>query len=540
MLPHRPVSPSHSGRRRLARPALGLAVLIGAGLAATPADVTAAPAPLAPLNSCVKADNGDPTLQGFTFSPAAVNVTSASKTVTFTVSATDTGGPGAASGINYGFVSLSSPDFRRSAYSSLKKNAAGNWVSTVTIPRWTHGGTWKVNTLSLGDKDGNYAYWSGSDLAGLGYPTALPVTATADDTAPKLTAFTLSPRSVDTRTAARTVTLTAKATDSQSGIAQIFASASEPGTSHRSYASLTKVRGTASTYRGKLTVQRWQTNGTWHVDSVQLSDKVGNNVSRTYAQLGTAGFRRTLGVVSGTDTSKPTATSFARTPSSVDVRTSNKSVTVTVHAKDTGSGVGYAYATFSTGSGPSAYVSMRRVSGTAKNGVWKGTGTVLRCSATTGTWKGQLVMVDLASNQRMYDASALAAKSWPSSLAVQAGDHLVPSVDGPSGVGPAENIVLTFDEAVNGINADSATLRHYDYPDSGPILPGTWTCATGTGAATSCATGDVRTATFDPTADLTESDNYVLELNPEHQLAVTDLAGNPFNRQQVYVFVSAP
>ena len=52
-------------------------------------------------------------------------------------------------------------------------------------------------------------------------------------------------------------------------------------------------------------------------------------------------------MVSGTDTSKPTATSFARTPASVDVRTSNKSVTVTVHAKDTGSGIGYAYATFS-------------------------------------------------------------------------------------------------------------------------------------------------------------------------------------------------
>ena len=442
--------------------------------------------------------------------------------------------------ISYGFVSLSSPDFARSAYGNLKKNAAGKWVATVAIPRWTHGGTWKVNTLSLGDKDGNYAYWSSTDLDGLGFPTTLPVTATPDDTAPKLTGFTLSPRSVDTRSATRTVTVTANATDGQSGIAQIFASASEPGTSHRSYASLTKVSGTTSTYRGKMTIQRWQTNGTWHVDYVQLSDKVGNSNTQSYTQLGTAGFRRTFGVVSGTDTSKPTATSFARTPASVDVRTANKSVTVTVHAKDTGSGLGYAYATFSNASGATAYVSMRLISGTTKNGVWKGTGTILRCSAFPGTWSARLVMGDLAGNQRMYEPSALAAKSWPSKLTVQAGDHIPPTVDGPSSVGPTDNIVLTFNEAVNGINADSVTLRRYDYPDSGPILPGTWTCATATGAATSCATGSVRKATFDPTADLTEFETYVMELNPEHQLAVTDLAGNPFDREQLYLSVFTP
>ena len=45
----------------------------------------------------------------------------------------------------------------------------------------------------------------------------------------------------------------------------------------------------------------------------------------------------------------------------------------------------------------------------------------------------------------------------------------------------------------------------------------------------------MRKATFDPTADLTEFETYVMELNPEHQLAVTDLAGNPFDREQLYL-----
>ena len=35
-------------------------------------------------------------------------------------------------------------------------------------------------------------------------------------------------------------------------------------------------------------------------------------------------------------------------------------------------------------------------------------------------------MGDLAGNQRVYAASALAAKSWPSKLTVQAGDHRHP------------------------------------------------------------------------------------------------------------------
>jgi hypothetical protein len=29
-----------------------------------------------------------------------------------------------------------------------------------------------------------------------------------------------------------------------------------------------------------------------------------------------------------------------------------------------------------------------------------------------------------------------------------------------------------------------------------------------------------------------------MELNPEHQLAVTDLAGNPFRRDRVFLFTS--
>lgn len=528
---------SHSPARlrRIGAPGLA-AALVTVGLVATDS-VDAAPA-AAPVSSCVSTDNGDPTLSSLAFTPSTVDVTSGAKTVAFTVGATDTGGPGAASGIGSAYLSLYSPDFQRSAFVTLKKNTAGSWVGNATIPRWTHSGAWKVNYLSVSDKAGQSRYWNTNELTALGFPTTLDVTATPDDTAPNLNAFTFTPGAVDTRTSARTVTFTAKATDGQSGIASLYVSASEPSTNHRGFAVLSKVAGTASTYRGRMTIQRWMTNGTWHVDSVSTNDRAGNYRSWTYAQLGTAGFKRNLTVVSGSDSSKPTLASFARTPASVDVRTSNKSVTATLRAKDTGAGVSYVAVSFSGPNGFATSLAMRRVSGSANNGVWKGTGTIARCRSSQGAWTARVFVVDLVGNQKEYTASALASKGWPSKVTVTAGDHVVPTVTGPSSVAPADDVTLQFNEAVNGITADSATLRVYDFPTPGPVLPGTWTCQEAGGGATSCTTGQVRTAVFNPTADLNPFENYVVELNPEHQLGVTDLAGNPFDRREVTFFTS--
>lgn len=299
MFLHRHVSQAQSGRRRRTRLALGLIVVVGAGLAATPSAGSAARAPLAPP-ACLTQDHGNPTLRGFRFSPGSVDVTGGSRTVTFTVAATDTGGPDAASGLRHGFVSLSSPDFARSAYGSLTKNLAGGWVATVVVPRWTHGGTWEVNTLSIGDRAGNYSSWSGRELADRGYPSTLPVAAHPDDRGPTLTDFRLAPHVVDTRARARAVTVSVRAADDRAGIAHVFVIASEPGTTHRSYVSLRRVSPTSSVYRGRMVVQRWQTTGTWHVDSVLLSDRVGNSTYRSYAQL--RGFRRSFRVLSGRDT----------------------------------------------------------------------------------------------------------------------------------------------------------------------------------------------------------------------------------------------
>ena len=193
MLFRRAASLPHSGLGDLdLRPALALVVVAaglagaaftGPGHATTSTTVTPAPARPVALAGRVP-DDGGPSLLDLRFSPGSVDVTSGGRDVTFTVAATDTGGHGKPSGIGYGFVSLSSADFARSAYTTLEQDSSGKWVGTVAIPRWTHGGAWRVNTLGLGDRHGNYEAWSGSELTRLGQPTTLRVRATPDDTAP--------------------------------------------------------------------------------------------------------------------------------------------------------------------------------------------------------------------------------------------------------------------------------------------------------------------------------------------------------------------
>jgi Bacterial Ig-like domain len=509
------------------------AVLAAALVAVTPA----VPAGAAPVTSCVSRDNGDPVLSALSFTPGSVNVTTGGKVVTATAQAADTGGPGAASGIGNFSVSFSSPNFADYAFISFAKNAAGDWVGKTTIPRWSTPGTWNMTSVSLSDKAGNYRYYGVTELTALGVDTTLEVTSTADTTPPSLAAFTFSPGSVNSTTGPKVVTVTAKANDSQSGVSYISVSASKGGTGAKSIgAYLTKVSGTVNTYRGKMTVPRWWTSGTWRVTTVYLIDRADNQRLYTYAQLGSLHFKRDLAVVSGTDTGLPNITSYSRTPGTVDVRTGNKSVAVTARLTDTKAGVSYAVVSFRSVNGFGAVAYLHRVSGTAANGVWKGTAVVSRCSSEAGSWQTSIDIADMAGNTRHLTPANVAAKGWPKAISVQAGDHRFPIATMPVtfDVPVAGPVNVTFNEAVNGIDSDNVVVREDTFPTPGPAIAGTWACLTGAGASTSCTTGQVRTASFTPTVPLDTNSYYQLTLNPEHRLGVTDLAGNPFDRRTLY------
>jgi hypothetical protein len=136
---------------------------------------------------------------------------------------------------------------------------------------------------------------------------------------------------------------------------------------------------------------------------------------------------------------------------------------------------------------------------------------------------------DAAGNWRTYESADLANLGGQSSIEVLAGDHVVGGASAEklsTGV-----VVVTFSEDVVGISTDSVDLyrgarfTRVVHSDRTPV-PGSWTCLDAAAATVDCLTGPVRTATFTPSTDARFN---TVELNPEHELAVRDLAGNPYD-----------
>jgi hypothetical protein len=239
-------------------------------------------------------------------------------------------------------------------------------------------------------------------------------------------------------------------------------------------------------------------------------------------------------VVSRTDVGRPQLKRFSVRPGSVDVRATDQTVTVTLRAVDSQSGV-RAVAAWFWGRQSGSEAAMRRVAGTSRHGIWAGTFRLPRCTAQAGILRARVELTDGFGRHRTYGRARLAARGWPSELAVAASDHSAPTAFVPFTVPATGPITVTFTEDVNGITSHSAAVHQalgdpeldVDPTTLGPALVGTWTCQTRDGAATDCETGQARTARFTPADPLAASSYYAVIVNPEFSLDVTDLAGNP-------------
>ena len=325
-----------------------------------------------------------------------------------------------------------------------------------------------------------------------GLPSGIEVISTPDRTRPRLTSFTVEPLSVDTRTHAQTVTFTATAADDLSGIGSVDFFGSMDGRSITNavdgdFVGLDPVVGTPGTFRGTIEVDRWVGSGTWRVKRLFVEDKVGNPAFYSSARLDELGFAHTLDVRSRTDTSRPEILEFAADPTAVDVQSADGDVTFTVRARDEGAGVTevFAFVGWATG-----WVRLDRASGTSHDGVWTGTVTVFRCQAATRNRRISIDVADGNRHHRGYTSTDLAANGWPSRLSVTAADHARPHARMPWRGGPDDHITVRFNEPVNGITTESATMRRVRGGQSdsyGPVRDGAWSCQDGDGAATAAS-----------------------------------------------------
>lgn len=504
---------------------LAAAVLAALPLGVLPAQAAPVAPAAVPLSACENPDNGDPTVTSVAISQGSVDTTSRFARVELTVTATDSGGPGAPSGVAGVTAALVGPDGTAVPEDALPmaETSPGTWRAGVVVPRGVRPGDYRPSLL-VTDAAGNTVGYGPGVRPVPGDPT-LAVASVADRAAPRLVSLRLGATRVGTRRRVARVPVTARVVDARAGVTRVLVGS---GSGRRGTFVLLKATSGSSLdgrWRGTMVVPRFLGSTTWRVTRVAVVDRVVN--VRTYGPRKLALLDRTrrvdraVQVRSRSDRQRPTAQPATFSASTIDVTGDDQQVVVRVRAADDRAGVaGVRLRLLDPGHSDGLVdTELRRVSGSRKDGVWEGAVTLSRCESVAGTWTAQLEVTDRADRVRQY-------LTGQPTLQVVAPDNLAPHVVRTSDA--SSRPVLDVDEDVTGITSESAVARA-QHDDT--TVAGTWTCTDAAGAPASCADGKVRRATFSPHPSFASVGPLSVVLNPEHSLGVTDLAGNVVGRR---------
>jgi hypothetical protein len=490
------------------------------------------PAVAEPLNRCAPTENGDPVLDSLTMGPQVVDARLASQQVVVTAQAHDTGGPGPRTGVRS--IEL----FLTNGRSFQMRYTGGHtWTATATVPRWSKSGRLAVDSAFVTDRadfpdrtpaddDGLYdvVYQSdeGHTWAEVAGDRDVEVLSDRDDTLPRITDVDLYPPTVDTRATAKYVYVTTRAFDGVSGVrdgrVDLYPRAAGPIGPLSVH--MRPLPGRHGLMRGRFLVPTRAGNEPWDIQGVTVRDNAGRRRTLTVGDLAAAGYPTRLGVTSGPlpPAGRAVLRSITVSPGQLDVRTGDASVTYRVRATNGPGLVQSVGFSFPFAAGIRGEPRARLVSGDRHDGVWSATVVVDGCRSQGGVLTPYVTAYDWASNDQ---------REGPS-IPVLAGDNTDPRAQGLSVVDG--DVVVPFSEDVNGISAASMRLT---YRVGGAPVAGSWTCSTAGGDPTDCLTGAARSARFAPDVALPNGQEYALVVNPEGNLGVTDLAGNPVPRQRV-------
>jgi len=503
-------APARHFVRTLSALVVGAAVIVGG----VTAPESAANAPAVPLSDCAETDNGNPVVTGISIEPKVVDARRSPVRLRIRITATDEGGPGPASGVAQ--VSLLLP--RANIPLSLADDGSWQAQPLVTPGQWQPGV--ERPAISVRDTAGNVRYVPSEQLPDYG----ITVLTRRDRAAPVLRTLRISRLAVDTTKRAGTVPVTARVTDNRSGVLSVLVRAVGSGFA------LTKLRRVSGgrldgLWRGDLRVSRWQRSGRLQLAAI-LKDRTRNRTLYGTRRLAAAGFPTHLAVTSKPDPTRAVVHSTSLTPTAVDVRAADATVTVDVHISDRQAPItgGNAWLLEPTSWRP-VRADMTLRSGSRRDGVWRAVLRVSRCRAVSGTWRAEAQLFGEGGNGRLLQRIG--------SVDVTASDTLPPRpTAGISADGRA--LTVAFDEPVTGVSDASALV--YTGTTEQPYLlnqrlDGRWTCQDIAAQPTDCAGTAVRWAEFAPAVPLRAGMGYEVRLNPEFTLDLRDLAGNPVDRQ---------
>jgi hypothetical protein len=385
-----------------------------------------------------------PVLGSLDFGPRSIDVTTDPEEVTFTMALSDD-----IAGVSSLNMSLRSPSGTEwlSGYSDGPLSGTiheGTWSCAVAVPPNAEPGTWVVASVQLADRANNYRSYDTGSLIQRGFPTELQVASARDVERPVLTAFDVSPRSVDVTAAPAQVACEVSATDAHtgSGVQSVLCGFRSPDDAPGPQCASTEPSsGDAydGTWTCAVTIPQFVESGAWRLSEVVIVDGANNLGDYGSAELEGMGYPTTIQVTSNHDVRPPDLVSFDFQPRSVDVLDHPASVTVEMKLVDALAGVlfvnyGFLSPSHFAGSGCTGDLPS---SGTVHDGTWTCLVTLPQGSEV-GSWVvSGLQVVDNVYNGAFYSAHDLEQLGFPTRFEVTAnpafrdsdGDGVVDSAD---------------------------------------------------------------------------------------------------------------
>jgi len=462
-----------------------LTMVLVAGCSSEPAGPERNPGPVFDLED---EDQTAPVLTALSFSPAAINTTAGSATVTVSYSVSDD-----LSGATSVCARFDSPSGAqvRSSCASFPAVVSHSGTIDLEFPPFGEAGTYTLEVYGVGDAVGNVRGYSTAELAAAGYPTELTVTSVQDNTAPVLSALGFSPAAINTTAGSATVTVSYSLTDDLSGATSICGRFDSPsGTQVRS-SCVAFPAATSHSGSFDLEFPPFGEAGTYTLEIYGLGDAVGNVRGYSTAALAAAGFPTELTVTSVQDLTAPVLTALGFSPTAINTTAGSATVTVSYAVTDDLSGATSICARFDSPSG--AQVRSSCVAFPAAAGHSGSIDIDFPQFGEGGTWLLEIYGVgDAAGNVRGYTTAELAAAGYPTELQVNQSEPVMLFLHGSGG--PANPPTLFLDDLAPA----GATPKYKDSPavnfaGGNPWKDiGTWSAAPALLGGTVTSLSDVR------------------------------------------------
>lgn len=270
--------------------------------------------------------------------------------------------------------------------------------------------------------------------------------------APVLASLSISPSSINTSSSSQTVKVSAEITSTSGFASGSVQFASHNGDELTERVAFSKVSGTANkgVWEAVVPFKQYIAPGTWRVSTLNMTDKEGDTVRLTAAQLVAKGFPSSVLVESVEDNEPPALAGLSISPTTVNTTAASQTVTVTAHITDNLSGLASASIAFKSPSGQrtTERATFSKVSGTATDGIYEATVTFKRFIAP-GPWKvSNLHMVDNVENEISLSPRRLEAKGFPDTVQVESIEDEAPPALAGFSISPSSVNVVSSSQSV--------------------------------------------------------------------------------------------